>query len=609
MITYTKCLAIKKQVDVLVAGGGPAGITAAVAAARAGRKVLLVEASGALGGLGTSGMVPAFAPFYDGKHMLCGGIGMEIRRKVSKQVPPETYWTSIEAEELKRVYDDLVTEAGVEVLFFTTLADMITEGRRLEAAVLTSKQGLYAVQAKVFIDCTGDGTLAALAGSEFEVGDENRNVMPPTLCSLWSGIDQPVYRKANVSQHLEQAIGDGVFTFEDRHLSGLFLRGEDIGGGNVGHIFDTDCLDEASMTHAMMWGRRSMEEYVRFYREYVPGCDHIKLMGTAPLLGVRESRRIRCDYMLGVNDFIARADFEDEIGRYCYPVDIHVMNTDKDEYERFLAEYTKDLHYEEGESYGIPYRSLIPVSFDNLLTAGRCMGTDRQMEASIRVMPGCFITGQAAGTAAALAVESEGCVRSVDVKALQRRLAENGAYLREGLAEQAEESVDPIQPAVEADAETIDRIMQFTAQNMKQRDWFFDDDIHFIRRHINSEEGYTLKYMVDGEIAGFLIIRYPGSDADNLGLYLNLNEKQLQTVAHMESTCVLPKYRGRRIFQKLTARALEIEREKNRTRYFMGTAHPDNQYSMNIFLKSGFQIAKTVQKYDNWPRNVMLLKM
>ncbi len=169
--------------------------------------------------------------------------------------------------------------------------------------------------------------------------------------------------------------------------------------------------------------------------------------------------------------------------------------------------------------------------------------------------------------------------------------------------------IDPIQPATAADVETIDRIMQFTAQNMKNRDWFFDDDIHFIRRHINSEEGYTLKYMVDGEIAGFLIIRYPGGDDDNLGRYLNLNDEQLQTVAHMESTCVLPQYRGRRIFQQLTARALEIERAKGHTRYFMGTAHPDNQYSMNIFLQSGFSVYKTVRKYDNWLRNVMLLEM
>lgn len=430
---YTKNLEVRDHADVLVIGGGAAGVTAAIAAARQGKKVLLVEANGALGGLGTTGMVPAFATFSDGKNMLCDGIGMEIRKQVSKAVPPETYWTPINAEELKRVYDAMVQEAGVQVLFFTTVADVIVNDRHVEGAVLTSKKGLYAVTADVFVDCSGDGTFTALAGGEFEVGDENGAVMPPTLCSLWAGVDPRKYRGVSVQEHLEPAIADGVFTFADRHLTGLFPKESEACGGNIGHIFDTDCLDEASMTHAMMWGRRSMEEYLRFYREYVPGCDEIELVATAPMLGVRESRRIRCDYMLGVEDFLARADFEDEVGRYCYPVDIHVMNTDEAEYKRFLEEYNKSLHYEKGESYGIPYRSLIPVSFDNVLTAGRCMGTDRQMEASIRVMPGCYITGQAAGTAAAMAVSAGGNVRGVDVKELQRILLEGGAYLREEL--------------------------------------------------------------------------------------------------------------------------------------------------------------------------------
>ena len=431
---YTKNLEVRYHADVMVIGGGPAGVTAAVAAARHGKKVLLVEATGALGGLGTTGMVPAFATFSDGVNLLCGGIGMEIRKQVSKQFPPETYWTPIEAEELKRTYDAIVQEAGVQVLFFTTLADVIVSGRHVECVVLTSKRGLCAATAEVFIDCSGDGMLAALAGGEFELGDENGAVMPPTVCSLWAGVDRKAYKGGSVAEQLEPAIADGVFTFADRHLTGLYPKDGKAYGGNIGHIFDTDCLDEASMTHAMMWGRKSMEEYLKFYREYVPGCDRIELVATAPLLGVRETRRIRCEYMLGVQDFLERAEFDDEIGRYCYPVDIHVMNTDEEEYKRFLEEYNKSLHYEKGESYGIPYRSLIPVSFDNVLTAGRCMGTDRQMEASIRVMPGCYITGQAAGTAAAMAVsKADGEVRRVNVKELQKALACDGAYLREEL--------------------------------------------------------------------------------------------------------------------------------------------------------------------------------
>ena len=182
----------------------------------------------------------------------------------------------------------------------------------------------------------------------------------------------------------------------------------------------------------MMWGRASMLEYMRFYREYIRGCENVRLVGTGAMLGIRESRRTVCDYMLSVSDYIARADFADEIGRYCYPVDIHIMNTKTDEMERFRQEY-ENMRYEKGESYGIPYRSLTAASWDNLLTAGRCMGTDRQMEASIRVMPGCFITGEAAGTAAALAADHGTDVRGVDVALLQRTLAGNGAYVREEL--------------------------------------------------------------------------------------------------------------------------------------------------------------------------------
>ena len=429
---YQKELPVRLEADVVVAGGGASGVAAAVAAARMGKSVLLAEAGGALGGVGTSGLVPAFAPFDDGVNVLCGGIGMEIRRQVSVHVPTNTYWTPIDAEELKRTYDKVTMDAGVKVLFFTTVCDVLAADGHIEGVVLTSKTGLYAVKAKVFVDCTGDGTLNALGGGAFEIGNEEGKTMPPTLCSQWAGVDRDAYWSNNIPAQLEKAIGDGVFTYADRHLSGMFIREGGVAGGNIGHIFDNDPLDEESLTKAMMWGRASMLEYMRFYREYIRGCENVRLVGTGAMLGIRESRRTVCDYMLSVSDYIARADFADEIGRYCYPVDIHIMNTKTDEMERFRQEY-ENMRYEKGESYGIPYRSLTAASWDNLLTAGRCMGTDRQMEASIRVMPGCFITGEAAGTAAALAADHGTDVRGVDVALLQRTLAGNGAYVREEL--------------------------------------------------------------------------------------------------------------------------------------------------------------------------------
>lgn len=430
---YRKELEIRYTTDVLVVGGGAAGAAAAVAAARMGKKVLIVEAQGCFGGVGTSGMVPSFAAFYDGANLLAAGIGAEIRGNVSRGVPITQSWTPIHAEELKREYDRIITEAGVEFLFFTTVADVAAENGHVEYAVLTSRTGLYAVKAKVYIDCTGDGEFTAMAGGKFSCGDEDGNTMPPTLCSLWTGADAEEYFRTDIRARLEEAIDDGVFTYEDRHLTGMSFREDGLAGGNIGHIFGTDPLDQRSVSDAMVWGRRSMLEYQKFYREYVGGCRDVRLAATAGMLGVRESRRITCDYTLSVQDFIDRADFDDEIGRYCYAVDIHVMNTSREEMTRFEQEYRKNLRYNKGESYGIPYRSLIPVSFDNVLTAGRCMGTDRQMEASIRVMPGCFITGQAAGTAAALAVDNHGEVRRVSPLALQYALVSAGAYMRREL--------------------------------------------------------------------------------------------------------------------------------------------------------------------------------
>lgn len=428
---YQKQIETRYEVDILVVGGGASGVAAAVSAARMGKKVLLCESNGCFGGVGTSGMVPAFAPFTDGVNVTCSGVGLEIRKNVSRHIPIETYWTSVDAEELKREYDRILTEAGVSFLFFTTLCDVVADGNRIDCALFTSRTGVFAVKASIYIDCTGDGNLVALAGGEFELGDEEGHVMPPTLCSFWGDIDFDAYGKVNVPAQLEQAISDGVFTYADRHLSGLFPRESGYAGGNIGHIFDTDPLDEQSLTKAMVWGRKSMLEYTKFYHEYVPGCEKMRLLGTASILGVRESRRVKCDYMLNVMDFLARANFEDEIGRYNYPVDIHVMNTDTGEYKRFQQEY-ETMRYKAGESYGIPYRSLIPVSFKNALVAGRCMGTDRQMEASIRVMPGCFITGQAAGTAAALAADT-GDVRSVSARSLHKALLDSGVYLRKEL--------------------------------------------------------------------------------------------------------------------------------------------------------------------------------
>jgi len=385
--------------------------------------------------MGTAGLLPIFMPFTDGVNFLAGGIGREIKERLTRaggNGPGSD--VTIRAEVLKRVYDDLITEVRAEFCFHTQLIGVETNGDRVAAAILAGKSGIFAVRAKQFIDCTGDGDLAAEAGAPYEKGDSQGNMMAGTLCSLWTGIDWNVAAKEGIpfqEERLEQAFKDKVFTVEDRHLPGMFRVGEHVGGGNIGHTFGVDGTDERSLTQATVQARKSLVEYERYYKQYLRGFEHMELVATGAMLGIRETRRILGDYVLNLDDFKRRAVFEDEIGRFSYPVDIHASRASAADYRKFLEEF-KSLRYGKGENYGIPYRSLIPRTLSNVFVAGRCISTDRYMQSSIRVMPACFITGQAAGVAAAMAVEKGTDARGVPVAALQQRLKTLGAYLPNG---------------------------------------------------------------------------------------------------------------------------------------------------------------------------------
>jgi len=432
-ITFQKKLPVKHTVDVFIAGGGPAGTAAAVAARSQGANVYLAEAHTCLGGMGTAGRVPVFMQMGDGHHFLAGGYGHRVLDRLEKEKSFPGPATDIEA--LKRVYDALLTEAQATFTFYTALCAVDAAEGHIRHVVCASPSGLFAVRAKVYVDATGNGDLAAWAGAPFEKGNAQGQLMPGTLCSVWSGVDWPAW-EANRPKGpqpdgamLDKAFADGVFTVRDEHLTGMHHLGEGVCGGNIGHAFGVDGTDERSLTDALVWGRKSMTEYARYYREYLKGFEKARLVQTGSLLGIRETRRIIGDYVLSIDDYKKRAVFSDEIGRYAYPIDIHPTTTDKAAYEQHRKEFDQTFRYAPGESYGIPYRTLTPRGYDNLLVAGRCVSTDHWVHGSLRVMPGCFITGQAAGIAAALATDRSQSVHGIDVKDLQQRLKAFGAYL------------------------------------------------------------------------------------------------------------------------------------------------------------------------------------
>lgn len=424
---YVKKLTTKYETDVLIAGGGPAGIAAGIAAARDGKRVLLIEQYGCLGGMGTTGMVPEFMCFDDGIHLLAGGIGGEVKKALfGDEIAYKCYNAAV--EDVKRLYDCMVTESGVKLLLFTKLVDVVTENKKIQYAIVSSRSGMYAIKAKVFVDCTGDGELSVQAGAAYEFGDEEGTTMPATLCSFWSGIDFDRKTKPD-GYKVGDAYMRGVLSQLDLCLPGIKMvdKSSGVGGGNVGHAYAVNDLEEEALTAAMLQSREIVAEYVRYYREYVPGCEKANLCYTAPVLGVRESRRIVCDYMMHHTDYIKRACFDDEIGRYNYPVDIHPKSPDIQSIEQFAKDTA--LKYENGESYGISLRSLIVKGLDNLFVAGKCVGASREMQASMRVMPCCFITGQAAGIAASVTAETSCNSHTVSVAEVQKRLWKMGAYL------------------------------------------------------------------------------------------------------------------------------------------------------------------------------------
>ena len=418
--------------DLIVVGGGQAGCAAALAGARDGLSVLLVEAAGALGGSATNCLVNPFMPYTttikenggEKQLALSDGLFTEFHNALNEDgiFSEAKEWTTFSEESLKIILDRKMAEAGVRVLFHATLCGVRTEGRRIVSASFATVGGVLTFEADSFIDATGDATLSVYAGVPCRLGRPADSLCQPmTLCFRVCNIDVEDFwkhhREINDLYKKLQAEGkiknprENVLVFPTRIPGVLHF--------NTTRVVKHDPSDAFSVSEAEAMAREQVLEMVRFLKENFACCRNAYLISTAASIGVRESRMIEARHVLDQDEIVAGTHFEDGIAAGNYDIDIHSPD----------GSGTSHYYFPAGVYYTIPYRCLLPKDLDNMLVAGRCIGATHEAQASIRIMPICICLGEAAGTAAALAKKSGVAVADVDTAALRQRLREKGAFV------------------------------------------------------------------------------------------------------------------------------------------------------------------------------------
>lgn len=414
--------------DVIVVGGGPAGVGAALAAGRAGKKTLLVEQYGFLGGMWTAGLV---IPVWDWENK--GGIMQELVDEINRQGKNSSAGPlyTFDIEFMKLLLDRKMRECGVDLLFHTMFADVILDGNTVRGILVENKSGRQAYLAQVVIDCTGDGDVAARAGAPYWVGRESDGATQPMSLMFKLGnmdyvqnmdhfpSDDGCTELFYYMRHAAKQAGlaDYPFNFERPYI--LRLPTAHQGIAEMTHVRGKSGIDAWELSAAEQEGRELVAEAMRFFTSYMPQFRDAFLEQTAPQIGVRETRRVQGEYVLTVEDLLRGAQFEDGICTCAFNVDIHQPDGKSQE--------GMDIPI---RPYQIPYRCLVPLQVDGLLVAGRCISGTYEAHASYRVTGDCVAMGQAAGTAAALALEQGQTLRGLDGKQVAAAMEKQGARLK-----------------------------------------------------------------------------------------------------------------------------------------------------------------------------------
>jgi hypothetical protein len=451
------------ETDVLVVGGGPAGLGAALGAVQAGAKVILAERYGFLGGNATAALVMPLMSFHTqtptkerrgattllptdhgpGEAVVGGVLAKLLARLVGVggAIPPTLatgYVVPFDPEWFKIVALDLLDESGVQLLFHAFASGILGESA-VEGAVFETKSGPLAIRAKVTIDCTGDADVAVQAGTPTEVGRADGLVQPMTLMFRMAEFQRTAF-EAYVKENPKEwrgvhglwdlvrqatAAGELKLPREDILFFATPHEGEvSVNSTRVTRVLGTDVWD---LSYAEWMSRRQMRQIAEFLRRYVPGFEKSYVMQSGVNVGVRETRRILGDYQLTADDVLSARKFDDAIARGAYPVDIHNPTGTGTVLKRLPP----------GEAYDIPLRCLLPQDAEGLLVAGRCISGTHEAHSSYRVMPIVMATGQAAGVTAAISARRGVRPRAISVKEVQHELLRQGASLRKELLKAA----------------------------------------------------------------------------------------------------------------------------------------------------------------------------
>ncbi len=454
----SKTLNVRKEVDVLVVGGGPSGIMAAVAAAEDGLSVTLIESRSFVGGNMTIGL-PILGFLGQKGNQIIKGLPQKFIDKLKRMdaasehrpCPLHMSLTLVEPEAVKTAGLEILVENNVDVLFYTFLADVVMEDDELKGVIIESKAGREVVLAKTIIDCSGDADVAFHAGVPCEYGNEQGGVQPPTLMFCLGGVDTEKLRLSIAEEPrtyltdfipaeyfgqnnqfivvglrslIQKAQEEGLALPVERTILITGLRKGEI-WVNMTRVNGVNGTDPGSLTFGEVEGRKQIQDIQQYLIKYVPGFESAYFLKTAPFLGIRETRRIVGQYVMNQEDILGCAHFDDAIAVASYPLDIHHPQGGG-----CTLEWC-------GDCYDIPYRSLIPEKIKNLIVAGRCISATHEAMSAIRVMAPCMAMGEAAGRAAKMAVRQGVSPDVIDVKELQAELVDKGAYLRPFSAESA----------------------------------------------------------------------------------------------------------------------------------------------------------------------------